>query len=172
MKKLMWLCLSVLLISPSFSAQNEATDLKEYVSSKYQISFSYPKNWLLEDETTDNYLLSLYSPEALSSRKETPELVTGIKTEFYFFSAQQDNEHQEFYDCPDEQKSFLKNKFAKQIEQCTYEEDIFVIASLVKERNNRVIIVAYIPEKKKKDVYLTDYNKIVSSFSYLKNGSP
>ena len=168
MNTLRWICLSFVLISVGSFAQEEIGTLKEFKSQKYQVSFSYPENWLLEGETADNNLLSLYSPQALDTRETTAILESGIKTELYFFSTAQEGEINDFIDCKNGRIGYLQGN----IRQCCYnEEDLFIIASLRHYKEDRAIIIAYIPEKEKVDAYLPTYNKIVLSFGYLKNGS-
>lgn len=160
MRKLWFIFLICVLIS--WAAANEKNTAKTFTSEKLAISFTYPANWLLNAEESDDYL-SLCTPECFSHQEETPDLVSGLKIEVYRQETKADlNEY------------LTQNKFRKSDDhQSPYpqyestDKTCLYLLTVIDNDKQHLIIIGYIPEKNKRQLYYADYSRFVSAIKLL-----
>ncbi len=139
---------------------------KVYKNRRLNIQFSYPSSWILDDDSVEKTnLISLYSPEALSTKETTMELVRGIKIEIY---KDEDDEESSW---PNKACSLLVKGKKKLKQYCQEEASCFIISTEEKNSSGTFTFIAYIPEKQKKKEYWAIYNQVILSFGVLKNDS-
>ncbi len=154
----------VLLISQVCLANNQQQ--KNYKNTEINILFSYPDTWFLDDPFfPKSTIISLYSPKALKTTDSTYELIQGVKIEIYV-------EEEENSKDPKDKSCNLLKKNGKSLKQfCTKIDDCLIIITYLKMQDENFSIVAYLPEKGNRKQHWMEYNKLILSFSQLKNDS-
>ncbi len=172
---LLW---GIIVLLINLNTSGEKQELVSYQDPYYKFSFDYPKNWVLQKNDVPNGYLALYSPDALaaSQKYKTDELLCGIKIEILTLTK---NRAETFTQMADGMTAcFVLQKDKKQINQYCKEVAekqaenpyLFYVLSVVKGNNYKALIIAYLPEKEKKEKHKKRYDQLVLSFKFL-NGS-
>jgi len=173
MKKIIFLSLGLLFFSAKTdqSSKEGSSPVKKYENAQIGFTFTYPANWLLVDNFEQGKIISLFTPDALQTKETTMDLVLGLKIEIYLLEKDEENERRKTI--AKEKPCALLNKQGLALPQYCFEsENCFIISTLLPVKNNAFYFIAYIPEKEKKNQYWAEYDKIILSFSSIKNSSP
>ncbi|MBD3359437.1 MAG: hypothetical protein GF365_01880 [Candidatus Buchananbacteria bacterium] len=173
---LLW---GIIVLLISLKTEGEKQELASYQDKSYKFQFAYPKNWVLQADDAKKGYLALYSPDALAANQKykTNELLCGIKIEILTLNKNRAATFTQMTNgmttCFVLQKKKEKiNQYCKKVTDKQAEHPyLFYILSVVKGNNYKTLIIAYIPEKEKKQKYKKKYDQIILSFKFLKNGS-
>jgi len=146
----------LLIIGLAYPVFGEQT--KRFQSQVYPLEFDYPADWILEGGAK-SYLITLYNPEALEYRDQTNDLISGLKIEIYFNEA--DEEIQGLI-----QRSGYKY-FPDDFVYIAEDKDCIYLLTWMKVGGKNLLILGYIPEKNKRELYYKLYRKFTGCIMVL-----
>jgi hypothetical protein len=169
---LLW---GIIVLLINFNSEGEKNKLASYQDKNYNFQFTYPKNWILKTDEAKNGYLALYSPEALAARKKykTNNLLCGIKIEFWTLTKNESNTQLLegttacfFLEKNNKKITQYCKKKKKNNNRLTETPYLLYVLCLIKDKKYKTLIIAYIPEKKKRGYYRQNYNQILLSFKF------